>query len=294
MKRFLVVIAALTLAASLLIGGMGSTLAEEDSQECRGLFGTVVSVDLDDQGVGTINLENVKCVEGTDNLTLTCDNSTTYHIPAFRPPWETWTGWADNDVDLNEYVKADARIAVLLTEPLTGDTVELVAARIMIIPQRAMYQPQYRHQLCVLAGVDGKMARIVNRNGQEATVEVPAGAQLGEGQLMIMVTNKFNNEIQYRLVAVNKAGDLFARFRNQLQIAESEQAANRIGAAAHEAYQRQIGTLESLQTQLQGQNREQLAVAVGQAIEDAEGHYQQTIQLHEQICNQMKISGPHN
>ena len=295
MRKILVVVAALALATTLLIGGVGSALAE-DSPECRGLFGTVVSVDLDDQGVGTIYLENVKCVEGTDNLTLTCDNSTTFHIPTFRPPWQTWTGWADNEVDLNEYLKADARIAVLLGEPLTDETVEPVAAKIMIVPQKATYQPQYRHQLCVLAGVDGNMARIVNRNGQEMTVEVPEGVQLVQGQLMIMLTNRFNNEVHYRLAAVNNVGDLFARFRNQLQTAESEQVASQIAAAAQQAHESQIGTLECLQTRLQEQNREQLATAISQAIEDAEGHYQQTIQLQDQICNQLRIngSGPHS
>ena len=290
MKKVLVAIAALTLATTLLIGGVGSVLAV-DSQECRGLFGTVAVVDLDDQGIGTIHLENVKCIEGADNMTLTCDNSTTYHIPTFRPASQTWTGWADSDVDLTDYLKADARIAVLLTEPLTNETVEPVAAKIMLIPGKSTYQPQYRHRLCVLAGVDGNMARILDRNGQEATVEVPEGAQLREGQLMIMVTNKFNNEVQYRLAAVNKAGDLFARFHNQLQAAESQQVANQIGATAQQAHERQMGTLECLQAKLQEQNREQLAAAVGQAIEDAEGHYQQTNHLQEQICNQLRTSG---
>jgi hypothetical protein len=291
-QRILILLAALTLTATLLVGGLGSALAA-DSDECRGLFGTVVSVDIDDQGFGTISLENVKCVEGTDTLTVTCDNSTTYHVPTFTPPWQTWTQWAESQVNLEGYLMPETgngRIAVLLTEPLTGETVEPVANKIMIIPQKAMYQPQYRHQLCVLAGIDGNMARVINRNGQEVTVELPEGTELAEGQLMIMVTNRFNNGVQFRLVAANKAGDLFARFRNQLQVAETEEVANQIGAIAETAYQRQMNTLECLQIRLQEQNREQLAAAVGQAIDDAECHYQQTLQLQEQICSRVRIS----
>lgn len=292
MKKILVVLAALMLSTTLLVGSVGSALAE-DIAECRGLFGTVVSVDIEDRGDGTISLVNVKGVEGTDNLTVTCDNSTTYHVPTFRPPWQTWPQWADSELDLENYLTEGARIAVLLTEPLTDETVEAVAAKIMVIPAKTMYQPQYRHQLCVVAGVDGdgNMARVINRNGQEVTVEVPEGMDLAKGQFIIMVTNKFNNEVQFKLVAAHKAGDLYARFCNQLKAAQSEQATNRIGEAARAAYERQMNTLECLHSQLQEQNREQLAAAVGQAIEDAEGHYQQTLQLQEQIRNQVRISG---
>ena len=61
MKKLLLLCTTLALACGLLIGGLGSALAEEtQNQYSRGLFGTVDNASIDADGNGTIVLSDLK------------------------------------------------------------------------------------------------------------------------------------------------------------------------------------------------------------------------------------------
>jgi hypothetical protein len=289
-QRIVLVITTLVLACGLMLGSMGIAMADE-SAECRGLFATVDNVTIDENGFGTIGLVNVKCIEGVDTLTLITDNETLYHIPTLTP----WQSWADLSADLaasegfdrTQPVVAGDRIAVSLVEPFTPSE-DAVASKVMvIIPGKKMH----RHQLGVVAKVEGNTATIVNKDGEQFVVALRNGLDVEPGQFVVMVANRFSNEVQFRAVAAHQVGQLMERFERYMNQASNQGDVDQASGLLEQAHERHMNVLEGMQNKLQDQNQEQLAAAVGQAIDDEQSCYQEAVQLREQIKEQVRESG---
>ena len=145
MKKILLVITTLALACGLMLGSVGSVFAQDGPQnnpECRGLFGKVESVDIGGDGGGVIGLKDAEPLTVTEN--------TTYHIPAFVPPWQTWAELSDEG---KQCVQNATRIAVLLAKPAT----ERIALKVMVIPQR----PVHAHRVGVVISIEDNTITIV-------------------------------------------------------------------------------------------------------------------------------------
>ena len=289
-QRIVLVITTLVLACGLMLGTMGTAMADE-STECRGLFATVDNVTIDENGLGTIGLVNVKCIEGVDTLTLITNNETLYHIPTLSP----WQSWADVSADLaaaegfdrTEPVVAGDRIAVSLVEPYTSSE-DAVASKVMIIlPGKKMH----RHQLGVVAKVQGDTATVVGKNGEQFTVTLRNGLDVEPGQFMVMVTNRLSNEVHFRAVAAHQVGQLMERFQRYMNKASNQGELDEADGLLEQAHERHMNVLEGMQNRLQDQNQEQLAAAVGQAIDHEQSCYQEAVRLREQIQNQVRESG---
>ena len=289
-QRILLVVATLVLACGLMLGTMGVALADE-SAECRGLFATVDGVTIDENGFGTIDLVNVKCVEGVDTLTLITDNDTLYHIPTLAP-WQSWADLsadlaASDDFDRTQPVVAGDRIAVSLVEPFTSSE-DAVASKVMvIIPGKKMY----RHQLGVVAKVEGDTATIIDKDGEQVMVTLRNGLDVEPGQFVVMVTNRFSNEVHFRAVQAHQVGQLMERFQRYMNQASNQDDLDEANGLLEQAHERHMNVLEGMQNRLQDQNQEQLEEAVGQAIENEQSCYQECVQLREQIQNQVRESG---
>ena len=109
MKKILLLCTTLALACGLLLGGLGSALAEETQNHySRGLFGTVDDVSIDADGNGTIVLSNLKpASDNTATLEIEVTADTVYHIPtvtvlATGGVWQTWMALADESQSLVE------------------------------------------------------------------------------------------------------------------------------------------------------------------------------------------------
>ncbi len=280
----------LALACGLTLGTMGTAMASEPA-ECRGVFATVADVTVDQNGVGTIGLVDVKGGEHVDTLTLIADNGTMYHIPTLSP----WQSWSDLSADLassdgfdrTQPVVAGDRIAVSLDEPLRPGE-EAVASRVMtVIPQRHAH----RHMLGVVARVEGDTATIVDRNGEEVAMTLRTGLEVEPGKYVIMVANCEGNEVQLRAVEAHRVGDMIERLKGFMNQASNQGDLDRASGLLEQAHERHMNVLQGIQSKLQDRNREQLAASVGQAIENEQSCYQEAVQLRDRMQEQVRNSG---
>jgi hypothetical protein len=288
MKKIILVITTLALACGLMLGTIGMAMASTtQSGEGRGLFGTVEAVDISDNGTGAITLSNVKPLSATENATtaeIAVTDNTVYHIPTvtIAPKWQTWGQLTSESQDL---VKDANRVAILLTEPAT----DLTAQKVMIVPAKGLYR--YRHQLGVVAKVEGDTATIAKRNGEEIAVTLGEGVELEAGQVVILVTEKGTGEVQLRAVHAYRWERMVQRFEGYLNGSLNQADFDNATAKLQQAHEKHINTLEALQTRLQERNRLQAAEAVGKAMEYAEARYAETLQLREQIRERVQQVG---
>lgn len=280
MKKIILVITTLVLACGLLLGITGSAMASTtQAGEGRGLFGTVESVDISEDGSGLITLSNVKPLSATEDATtadIEVTNNTLYHIPAVTlvPKWQTWQELTAESQGL---VEDATRVAILLVEPAA----DRIAQKVMVIPAKGQYC--YRHQLGVVAQVEGDTATIAKRNGEEVTVALGEGVEVEVGQVVVMVTNRASGEIQLRAVHAYRWEYMLQRFEGYLNGSLNQADFDRATALMKQAHERHINMLQALQTRLQEHNRLQAAAAVGEAIDYAEARYAEMLQLREQI-----------
>ena len=288
MKKVILVLTTLALACGLMLGTMGSTMASTaQNGEGRGLFGTVESVDISDNGTGVITLSNVKPVSTTENATtmeIAVTGTTVYHIPTVTivPKWQTWAGLTDNSQVL---VEAANRVAILLTYPASSR----IAQKVMIVPAKGLYR--YRHQLGTVAKIEGDTATIAKRNGEEVTVTLGEGVELEVGQVVVLVTEKSTGEVQLRAVYAYRWEQMVQRFEGYLNGSLNQADFDKATAMLQQAHEKHRNTLEALQTRLQERNRLQAAEAVDKAMQYAEARYAEAIQLREQIRERVQQVG---
>ena len=291
MKKMLLLATTLALACGLLLGGLGSAMAEETQNEyCRGLFGTVDNVSIDEDGNGTIVLSSVKpASDNAATVEITVTGETAYHIPtvtvlATGGVWQTWTQLQDESQSL---VDEANRVAILLTDPAE----DLTAQKIMVVPAKNLYRHRYQHRLGVVTDVDGDTATVAKRNGEQFTVGLAEGVEVSEGQFVVLVTDRLSGETQLRAVHAYRFQALMERFEGYLEGSltkdDFDQATERIQAA----HERHVALLEQLKTKLEEQNREQAVERVEQAIQYCEARYAEVIQLREQIRERIQNAG---
>jgi hypothetical protein len=288
MKKIILVITTLALACGLMLGTTGSAMASTTQNgEGRGLFGTVESVDISDNGTGVITLSNVKPLSATENATtveIAVTDNTVYHIPTVTvaPKWQTWQQLTAESQGL---VKDANRVAMLLTDP-AGDR---IAQKVMIVPAKGLYR--YRHQLGTVAKIEGDTATIAKRNGEEVTVALGEGVELEVGQVVVLVTEKSTGEVQLRAVHAYRWEHMVQRFEGYLNGSLNQADFDNATAKLQQAHEKHTNTLEALQTRLEERNRLQAAEAVGKAMEYAEARYAEAMQLREQIRERVQQVG---
>jgi hypothetical protein len=288
MKIIILVITTLALACGLMVGTMGSAMASTaQAGEGRGLFGTVESVDINDDGTGVITLSEVKPLSATENATtveIAVTDNTVYHIPTvtIAPKWQTWGQLTSESQEL---VKDANRVAILLTEP-AGDR---IAQKVMIVPAKGLYR--YRHQLGTVAKIEGDTATIAKRNGEEVTVALGEGVELEVGQVVVLVTEKSTGEVQLRAVHAYRWEHMVQRFEGYLNGSLNQADFDKATALLQQAQEKHMNTLEGIQTRLEERNRLQAAEAVGKAMQYAEARYAETMQLREQIRERVQQVG---
>jgi hypothetical protein len=288
MKKIILVITTLALACGLMLGTMGMAMASTtQSGEGRGLFGTVEAVDISDNGTGVIALSNVKPLSAAENTTtveIAVTDNTVYHIPTvtISPKWQTW---GQLTAESQELVKDANRVAILLTEPAA----DLTAQKVMVVPAKGLYR--YRHQLGVVAKVEGDTATIAKRNGEEIEVTLGEGVELEAGQVVILVTEKSTGEVQLRAVHAYRWEHMVQRFEGYLNGSLNQADFDNATAKLQQAHEKHVNTLEALQTRLEERHRLQAAEAVGKAMQYAEARYAEALQLREQIRERVQQVG---
>lgn len=288
MKKIILVITTLALACGLMLGTMGMAMASTTQNgEGRGLFGTVEAVDISDNGTGVITLTDVKPLSATDDATtveIAVTEATLYHIPTvtIAPKWQTWQQLTAESRGLVEDAN---RVAMLLTDPAS----DRVAQKVMIVPAKGLYR--YRHQLGVVAKVEGDTATITKRNGEQFTVTLGEGVQLEAGQVVILVTEKGTGEVQFRAVHAYRWEHMVQRFEGYLNGALDQDDFDKATQLMEEAHERHMDNLEALQNRLEERNRVQAAGMVGKAMDYAEARYAEAIQVRAQIQQRVQEAG---
>ncbi len=288
MKKIILVITTLALACGLMLGTMGMAMASTTQNgEGRGLFGTVEAVDISDNGTGVITLSNVKPLSATEDATtveIAVTEATLYHIPTvtIAPKWQTWQ---QITAETRGLVEDANRVAMLLTDPAS----DRVAQKVMIVPAKGLYR--CRHQLGVVAKVEGDTATITKRNGEQVTVTLGEGVQLEAGQVVILVTEKGAGEVQVRAVHAYRWEHMVQRFEGYLNGALDQDDFDKATQLMEQAHERHMDNLEALQNRLEERNRVQAAEMVGKAMEYAEARYAEAIQVRAQIQQRVQEAG---
>ena len=284
MKRIILVITTLALACGLMLGTMGTAMASTtQSGEGRGLFGTVTGVDISDNGTGVITLSKVK-PENATTVEIAVTGTTVYHIPTVTivPKWQTWTQLTAESQGLVEDAN---RVAILLTDPAS----DRIAQRVMVVPAKGLCR--YRHQLGVVAKVEGDTATIVSRKGEEIAVTLGEGVELEAGQVVILVTDKTTGEVQFRAVHAYRWEHMVQRFEGYLNGALNQADFDEATTLMEQAHERHMDNLEALQNRLEERSRVQATEAVGKAMEYAEARYAEMVQLRLQIQERIQEMG---
>ena len=281
MSKMLLVLTSLVLTCGLVLGTAGTALAAQ-STDGRGLFATVENVTIDADGNGLIAFQDADPV--------TVNTNTTYHIPTFVPPWQTWVELADTTSDDSKlgqvYVEGADRVGILLEEPVS----ERIAAKVMVIPD----EPIRRHRAGVVVSVNVEegTVTIVNKAGHEITIDLPEGFQVAPGEYVTLVARRFRvaNEVRLRAMAVQNMAQLATRLRTHMEAAQRQQDFERAGELLEQAYQRQRDVLEGIKTRLEAQQETQTRAmqAVDQAIDDLDERHQETLRLMEQIRERVR------
>ena len=288
MKRIILVVTALALACGLMLGTMGTAMASTtQSGEGRGLFGTATGVDINDDGLGVITLSNVKPLSATENATtveIAVTGTTVYHIPTVTivPKWQTWSQLTAESRGLVEDAN---RVAILLTDPAS----DRIAQKVMVVPAKGLCR--YRHQLGVVAKVEGDTATIVKRNGEEIIVTLAEGVELEAGQVVVLVTVKTTGEIQFRAVHAYRWERMVERFEGYLSGALSQEDFDEATVLMQQAHEKHMDRLEALQDRLEARHRVGAAEMVGKAMQCAEARYAEAMQLRDQIRERVEEVG---
>jgi hypothetical protein len=288
MKRIILVITTLALACGLMLGTMGTaTASTTQSGEGRGLFGTVTGVDISDDGTGVITLSNVKPLSATENATtveIAVSGTTVYHIPTVTvvPKWQTWGNLTTESRGLVEDAN---RVAILLTNPAS----DRIAQKVMVVPAKGLCR--YRHQLGVVANVEGNAATIVMRNGEEVTLTLGEGVEVEVGQVVVLVTEKSTGEVQLRAVHAYRWERMVQRFEGYLSGALNQEDFDEATALIQQAHDRHMENLEALQDRLEARHRVRAAEMVGKAMQRAEARYAEAMQLRDQIKERVQEVG---
>jgi hypothetical protein len=284
MKRIILVVTALALACGLMLGTMGTAMASTtQSGEGRGLFGTVTGVDISDDGTGVITLSNVK-PENATTVEIVVTGTTVYHIPTVTivPKWQTW---AQLTAESRGLVEDANRVAILLTDPAS----DRIAQKVMVVPAKGLCR--YRHQLGVVAKVEGDTATIVKRNGEEIIVTLAEGVELEAGQVVVLVTDKTTGEIQFRAVHAYRWERMVERFEGYLSGALSQEDFDEATVLMQQAHEKHMDRLEALQDRLEARHRVGAAEMVGKAMQCAEARYAEAMQLRDQIRERVEEVG---
>ena len=254
MGKILLVVTALVLVCGLVLGSAASAMAQETEETAvsRGLFGTVDSVDIADDGNGSIALKDVE-------QPVTVNPDTRYHIPTFVPPWQTWGELSDEG---KVSVQGATRVAILLAEPAS----ERIALKVMVIPQH----PVHGHQVGVVVSVDGDTVTIVNKAGKEVTITLPEGVELTQGEFVTLVAGRFASQVRLRALAAYGIKQLANRLRNQMEVAQGPKDFDRLSALLERAYERHIKVLERIKAKFEKRYPGQTGAiaAIEQAIEN--------------------------
>lgn len=174
-----------------------------DASGPRGLFGGVTSVDIGEDGVGSITLET----KAWGTVTVNVDGETKYHVtPALGHPWREWDATA-------EYVKVDDRVAVLLSEARD------VALKVMVLPgSRPAFEPLFEHHSGVVIEASGVTITIVDQDGNTTTIEIPEGVtiNLPPGQFATIIGRNVPGGVNPKAVAAHKIEKLIERLNKHI------------------------------------------------------------------------------
>jgi hypothetical protein len=272
MSKILLVITTVLLAAGLVLGTAGIASADE-GEGSRGVFGKVDSVEIDADGIGTINL-----VDG-DPIDLNAD--TTYHIPTFVPPWQTWAELAETE-DGQLYVEGATRVAVLLAEPAA----DRIALKVMVIPD----EPVRSHMVGVVVTVEGDTVTLVNKAGKEITITLPEGVEVVEGEFVTLVGKRFAGEARLRAMAAHTINQLTNRLQNHMEAAQGQDDFDHVGAVLERAQERHAEVLDGIKNRLEEQNQvhTRAVEAIQDAIDNAQSNYEEALQKREEIREQVR------
>jgi len=279
-KRIILLVTTVALACGLTLGIAGGAMAStSQSGEGRGLFGTVESVAIDEDGAGSVTLSSVKSANASDNgttLEVKVTAATVYHIPTvtLAPRWQTWPELTDDSRDL---VKEANRVAVLLADPASNH----IAQRVMVVPAKGICR--YRHQLGMVTGIDGTTATVTLRNGQEVSMTMAEGMELGAGQVVVVVTEKSTGEVQLRAVSAYRWEHMVQRFEGYMNGSLNQAGFDNATAMLQKAHERHIAELDALRQRLEERNRIQAAERVGLAVDYSEARFAEALQLRDQI-----------
>lgn len=291
MKKLLLLATTLALACGLILGGLGSAMAEEtQNQLSRGLFGTVDNVSIDGDGNGTIVLSNVKPASGNvSELEITVTENTLFHIPTVTMPVTGgfWQDWGQLQSESQALIQEASRLAILLTDPAE----DLTAQKVMVVPVKNLYRHRYQHRLGVVVDVEGNTATVAKKNGEQLMINLAEGVEVSEGQFVVLVTDRLSGETQLRAVHAYRVQSLMERFEGYLEGSLTEEDFNAITERIQAAHEHHIALLEQLKTEMEEQNRERAVNRIEQAIQYGEARYAELLQLRDQIQQRIQEAG---
>ena len=274
MSKILLVITTMLLAAGLVLGTTGMAAADEATDEgTRGVFGKVDSVEIGADGNGIINL--------VDDEPINVNADTTYHIPTFLPPWQTWAELAESE-DGHLYVEGATRVAVLLAKPAA----DRIALKVMVIPD----QPVRSHLVGVAITVDGDTVTLVNKAGKEITITLPEGVEVSEGEFVTLVGKRFAHETRLRAMAAHTITQLTNRLQNHMEAAQGQETFERAAALLERARERHMDVLDGIQNRLEEHRHLHVRAmeAIQNAIDNAQSRYEEALQRCEQIRGRVR------
>ncbi len=271
MKIMWTILLAVVLLAGLVLGGSGASAAEEETELCRGIFGTVAGVSIDDEGAGTIDLEGA--------LPVQVEAATRYHVPTIVPPWQTWAGLSD---DARILVQGSVRVSILLTE----DTSQRMAMKVMIVPQ----YPVRSHHVGVVISIDGDTITILQHNEKEVTIFLPEGMDMAPGDVVTIIGQRLAGEPRPRAVAVHNIKQLAHRFQSHLNDAQGEAAFEHVSALLDRAHNRHMEMLDRLKARAEIQANDRAVEALGKAIQNAQRAYDNLVQRRTEIRDRIRDS----
>lgn len=273
MKRIVLSIGILPLIGlMMLLGTVNATAAGGSTDGLgRGLFGTVTSVSLDQDGTGTIELEGGK--------TIAVTSETTYHVPGQVPAWQTWPELVQNGNDAA--LTSEVRVAVLLDENLEK------ALKVMVAKHRVR-----AHHMGVVTCVNGNTVTMVNKDGQQYTYTFEKGvpSEVAEGKFVTLVVKNCEKAGNQEALAAHNTEQLVLRIRNRIQLEQQLETRERLGDTLSEECSKHITVLEQIRErcEVQTEQQTQTRAALGKAIDDAVKCHEEALQLREQIRTNVK------
>ncbi|MDY6835634.1 MAG: hypothetical protein SVY53_12620 [Chloroflexota bacterium] len=268
MIRILLAIGTLPLIALAMLVGTGTALAEDNESGLlsRGIFGSLESLDIDDEGTGSLELESGEIVA--------VNEVTAYHLPTFILPWQMWSELSE---EAKSYLQPEARIAVLMDEDKEA------ALKVMLIP-RAHVRAHHRG---VITEVNGNAVTLMNREGNQYTYTFQKGLPYGieQGELVTLVTSDVGTEQRRLAVAGCDSQLLSLQLRHRLESTENQELRERLLDTINEDYQKRLRILEQMRTRAQEivHGEEMAQQAIDQALQRAEVEHEECLRIMEQV-----------